>query len=165
MQQPTCVPLLPSPSLEFRARHIFLSIRLRDPDRLLNKKKNMAAQLLKEEKTRNAIKKDLPKIEAKIKHFCAEWEQQHGTPFMLEGVRLSSLLGEASKSRSAVQGATSIAKRGDADRGMGGFGKAILFWRSPRLLHCAVPAANKHVTPKACHWECYSCGARGAQFG
>jgi len=57
----------------------------KDPDRLLSKKQNMAQLLLREEKSRNAIKRDVPKLEAKIRQLCAEWEAQHGGPVTLDG--------------------------------------------------------------------------------
>eukprot|EP01004_Peranema_trichophorum_P003693 NODE_2666_length_1524_cov_39.663812_g2297_i0.p1 GENE.NODE_2666_length_1524_cov_39.663812_g2297_i0~~NODE_2666_length_1524_cov_39.663812_g2297_i0.p1 ORF type:complete len:454 (-),score=76.97 NODE_2666_length_1524_cov_39.663812_g2297_i0:53-1414(-) len=76
----------------------------KDPDRLLNKKRNMASQLLKEEKIRNSIKKDLPKIESKIYSFCVEWQEQHGSAFTYHGQPLLQILtGEPIKPNSNVR--------------------------------------------------------------
>ncbi len=77
-----------------------------DPNRLLSKSSNQAARLLKEEKLRKTIAKDLPKIEENLKkvsesrlavtaltHFLyitqtlAAWEKQYDQPFMWGGRR------------------------------------------------------------------------------
>ncbi|ESZ94554.1 putative Anaphase spindle elongation protein 1 [Sclerotinia borealis F-4128] len=44
-------------------------------------------RLLREEKMRKRIAKDLPKIAAKLKKFLEDWEDEYGRPFMVHGER------------------------------------------------------------------------------
>eukprot|EP00668_Euglena_longa_P031754 GGOE01041005.1.p1 GENE.GGOE01041005.1~~GGOE01041005.1.p1 ORF type:complete len:534 (-),score=150.83 GGOE01041005.1:335-1936(-) len=64
----------------------------KDPERLLSKRSNMAQVLLREEKLRNTVKRELPRLEAKLRQCCAAWQERHGTPFMMEGRSVLGLL-------------------------------------------------------------------------
>ena len=57
-----------------------------DPDRLLSKKRD-PGRLLREEKFRKTINKELPKLDSKIKKLINEWEQNHQEHFIYEGLR------------------------------------------------------------------------------
>eukprot|EP00667_Euglena_gracilis_P014588 EG_transcript_15124 len=49
-----------------------------DPSRLMSKRQGMAQQLLREERTRRAVRTELPKLNAQLRRFAAEWPQRHG---------------------------------------------------------------------------------------
>ncbi|THV54578.1 hypothetical protein BGAL_0024g00430 [Botrytis galanthina] len=57
-------------------------------------------RLLREEKMRKRIAKDLPKIAAKLRTVLEEWEEEYGRPFMVHGERYLDEL-EASEAKSA----------------------------------------------------------------
>eukprot|EP01012_Entosiphon_sulcatum_P010030 TRINITY_DN15798_c0_g1_i2.p1 TRINITY_DN15798_c0_g1~~TRINITY_DN15798_c0_g1_i2.p1 ORF type:complete len:271 (+),score=31.59 TRINITY_DN15798_c0_g1_i2:824-1636(+) len=63
-----------------------------DPKRLLDKKGNMANLLLREEKIRNAVKKELPKIDERLRTFALDWEERTGSPFLYGGKALLDVL-------------------------------------------------------------------------
>eukprot|EP01065_Artemidia_motanka_P045711 TRINITY_DN6773_c0_g1_i1.p1 TRINITY_DN6773_c0_g1~~TRINITY_DN6773_c0_g1_i1.p1 ORF type:complete len:529 (+),score=167.22 TRINITY_DN6773_c0_g1_i1:55-1641(+) len=58
-----------------------LDVAAQDKDRLLSKSRNMAAQLLQEEKTRNAVKRELPRLERQLHMFVVDFEAKSGLPF------------------------------------------------------------------------------------
>lgn len=57
-------------------------------------------RLLREEKMRKRIAKDLPKIAAKLRSVLEEWEEEYGRPFMVHGERYLDEL-EASEAKTA----------------------------------------------------------------
>ncbi|TEY71323.1 hypothetical protein BOTCAL_0095g00060 [Botryotinia calthae] len=57
-------------------------------------------RLLREEKMRKRIAKDLPKIAAKLRSVLEEWEEEYGRPFMVHGERYLDEL-EASETKTA----------------------------------------------------------------
>ncbi|KAF7930436.1 uncharacterized protein EAE98_004836 [Botrytis deweyae] len=57
-------------------------------------------RLLREEKMRKRIAKDLPKIAAKLRTVLEEWEEEYGRPFMVHGERYLDEL-EVSEAKSA----------------------------------------------------------------
>jgi len=67
-----------------------------DPARLLSKKRD-PGRLLREEKMRNMITKELPKIESSLRAALHNWKEQHGTPFRYDGGDYLEILGEESK--------------------------------------------------------------------
>jgi protein regulator of cytokinesis 1 len=55
-----------------------------DPDRLLSKKRD-PGRLLREEKFRKVVAKELPKIESKLKTSIDDWQTTYQQPFIWEG--------------------------------------------------------------------------------
>lgn len=55
-----------------------------DPDRLLSKKRD-PGRLLREEKFRKLVAKELPKIESKLKLVIEDWQTKYQQPFIWEG--------------------------------------------------------------------------------
>ena len=64
-----------------------------DPSRLLGRGRGMAEQLKREEKIRNMVSKELPRLTDKLTAFIAEFEEEHGS-FTLDGVRVLETLEE-----------------------------------------------------------------------
>eukprot|EP01059_Diplonema_ambulator_P036600 TRINITY_DN9177_c0_g2_i1.p1 TRINITY_DN9177_c0_g2~~TRINITY_DN9177_c0_g2_i1.p1 ORF type:complete len:536 (+),score=107.98 TRINITY_DN9177_c0_g2_i1:43-1608(+) len=55
----------------------------KDKDRLTDRSRNMAQILLQEERTRKALKKELPKLEKTLKTFCESYRKENnGCPFV-----------------------------------------------------------------------------------
>ncbi|KAJ9456791.1 Anaphase spindle elongation protein 1 [Diplonema papillatum] len=64
-----------------------------DKDRLTDRSKNMAQVLIREEKVRNAIKKELPKIDKQLAQFCETYRAANGNqPFFYNGANLEAQL-------------------------------------------------------------------------
>ena len=79
-----------------------LAASSQDASRLLAKstkgEKRDPTRLLREEKMRKRIAKDLPKIEIELKKALDSWENEYGRPFLVQGVRyLDELAAAASK--------------------------------------------------------------------
>lgn len=73
-----------------------------DASRLLAKatkgEKRDPTRLLREEKMRKRISKDLPKVESELKKMLEKWEDEYGRPFLVHGVRyLDELAAAVSK--------------------------------------------------------------------
>ena len=68
-----------------------LAASSQDASRLLSKgnkgEKRDPTRLLREEKTRKRITKELPKIEAELKKVLEKWEDEFGRPFLVQGNR------------------------------------------------------------------------------
>lgn len=80
-----------------------LAASSQDASRLLAKsskgEKRDPTRLLREEKMRKRIAKDLPKIEIELKKALESWEDEYGRPFLVQGNRyLNELAAAASKS-------------------------------------------------------------------
>lgn len=80
-----------------------LAASSQDASRLLAKptkgEKRDPTRLLREEKMRKRIAKDLPKIEVELRKTLENWEDEYGRPFLVHGVRyLDELLAAVSKS-------------------------------------------------------------------
>lgn len=80
-----------------------LTAASQDASRLLGKnnkgEKRDPTRLLREEKMRKRIAKDLPKVEVEIKKTLERWEDDYGRPFLVHGVRyLDELAAAAAKS-------------------------------------------------------------------
>ena len=80
-----------------------LAASSQDASRLLAKgnkgEKRDPTRLLREEKMRKRIAKDLPKVEVEIKKSLEQWEDEYGRPFLVHGVRyLDELAAAAAKS-------------------------------------------------------------------
>ena len=79
-----------------------LAASSQDASRLLAKgnkgEKRDPTRLLREEKTRKRITKELPKIEAELKQVLERWEDEYGRPFLVQGNRyLDELAASAAK--------------------------------------------------------------------
>ena len=79
-----------------------LAASSQDASRLLAKsskgEKRDPTRLLREEKMRKRIAKDLPKVEIELKKALDSWEDEYGRPFLVQGVRyLDELTAAASK--------------------------------------------------------------------
>lgn len=79
-----------------------LAASSQDASRLLGKsnkgEKRDPTRLLREEKMRKRIAKDLPKIEVELKKTLERWEDEYGRPFLVQGVRyLDELAAAATK--------------------------------------------------------------------
>ena len=80
-----------------------LTAASQDASRLLAKntrgEKRDPTRLLREEKMRKRIAKDLPKVEVELKKVLEQWEDDYGRPFLVHGVRyLDELEAAAAKS-------------------------------------------------------------------
>lgn len=80
-----------------------LTAASQDASRLLAKnnkgEKRDPTRLLREEKMRKRIAKDLPKVEAELKKTLESWEDDYGRPFLVHGIRyLDELAAAAAKS-------------------------------------------------------------------
>lgn len=80
-----------------------LTAASQDASRLLGKnnkgEKRDPTRLLREEKMRKRISKDLPKVEMELKKTLEGWEDDYGRPFLVHGVRyLDELAAAAAKS-------------------------------------------------------------------
>ena len=80
-----------------------LTAAAQDGSRLLAKnnkgEKRDPTRLLREEKMRKRIAKDLPKVEVELKRTLERWEDEYGRPFLVHGVRfLDELAAAAAKS-------------------------------------------------------------------
>lgn len=68
-----------------------LAASSQDASRLLGKgtkgEKRDPTRLLREEKMRKRIAKDLPKVEVELKKTLERWEDEYGRPFLVHGVR------------------------------------------------------------------------------
>ena len=60
-----------------------LERKSKDPNRLMNARGNA---LLEEEKERNRVNKQLPKIEGELNKLIEQWELSKGTKFLVSGV-------------------------------------------------------------------------------
>lgn len=79
-----------------------LTASSQDASRLLAKpskgEKRDPTRLLREEKMRKRIAKDLPKVEAELKTTLERWEDEYGRPFLVHGMRyLDELAAAATK--------------------------------------------------------------------
>ncbi|KAG8227053.1 hypothetical protein J437_LFUL013236 [Ladona fulva] len=72
-------------------KQIDLDDRVDDPDRLFD---NRGGQLLKEEKERKAIQKELPKVEEMLMKHYRTWCEIRGRNFIFEGLELSEYINE-----------------------------------------------------------------------
>lgn len=61
-----------------------LEASAQDPRRLLSKSSG-SQNLLREEKVRRMVQKELPKIEQELKATLSEWEAMYGQPFLYHG--------------------------------------------------------------------------------
>ena len=61
-----------------------LEASAQDPRRLLSKSSG-SQNLLREEKVRRMVQKELPKIEQELKETLSEWEAMYGQPFLYHG--------------------------------------------------------------------------------
>lgn len=72
-----------------------------DASRLLMKnnkgEKRDPTRLLREEKMRKKIAKDLPKVEVELKKILEHWEDEYGRPFLVHGVRYLDELAAAAE--------------------------------------------------------------------
>ena len=80
-----------------------LAAASQDASRLMAKnnkgEKRDPTRLLREEKMRKRIAKDLPKVEAELKKMLERWEDDYGRPFLVHGVQyLDELEASAAKS-------------------------------------------------------------------
>ena len=80
-----------------------LSAAAQDGSRLLAKnnkgEKRDPTRLLREEKMRKRIAKELPKVQAELEKTLARWEDEYGRPFLVHGVRyLDELVAAAARS-------------------------------------------------------------------
>jgi len=67
---------------EVWAKFMELERRAKDPARLMNSRGN---QLLLEEKERNKVNKQLPRIEQELHDLIDQWEKEHGKEFKVNG--------------------------------------------------------------------------------
>eukprot|EP00802_Teleaulax_amphioxeia_P002288 Tamp_02290.p1 GENE.Tamp_02290~~Tamp_02290.p1 ORF type:complete len:764 (+),score=219.23 Tamp_02290:52-2292(+) len=67
---------------------------LADPNRLLGRGRGMAEQLKKEEKVRNMVNKELPKLRQKLRAAVAEYEASVGLNLKVNGERIMEMLDE-----------------------------------------------------------------------
>ena len=79
-----------------------LAASSQDASRLLARptkgEKRDPTRLLREEKMRKRIAKDLPKVEAEIEKSLEQWEDEYGRPFLVHGIRyLDELAANATK--------------------------------------------------------------------
>jgi protein regulator of cytokinesis 1 len=58
-----------------------------DPSRLLSKDRDAAGRLLREEKLRRVIQKELPRLEERLRAQLLRWEEVHQRPFRFAGER------------------------------------------------------------------------------
>ncbi|KAL9051993.1 MAG: hypothetical protein Q9162_005658 [Coniocarpon cinnabarinum] len=72
-----------------------------DASRLIAKKgeKRDPTRLLREEKMRKRIARDLPKVEAEVSKALEQWEDEFGRPFLVFGERYLDVIEESSASR------------------------------------------------------------------
>lgn len=81
-----------------------------DASRLLAKgtkgEKRDPTRLLREEKMRKRIAKDLPKIEAEIIRTLEDWEDEYGRPFLVFGERYLDVIAEASAKKAPPRSKT-----------------------------------------------------------
>ena len=83
--------------------------------------KMRAGELLKEEKLRTAIERDLPKMNKKLRELCAEWEGAHpGEPITYDGMTVVALVEkqeaddvDAKKAKEAEQAERKAAKEAE----------------------------------------------------
>nr|XP_018897995.1 PREDICTED: protein regulator of cytokinesis 1-like isoform X1 [Bemisia tabaci] len=85
-----------------------LNDKSKNADRLF---KNRGGQLLKEEKERKQIARDLPKIEKELKKLLCEYETANGSPFLFDGVSFLELMEDQWKENSACKEAQKIARK------------------------------------------------------
>lgn len=64
--------------------------------------KNRAGQLLQEEKERNLVAINIPKIEKRLLEATEEYERVHNEPFLIFGKRVSYLIDSTHKERDNV---------------------------------------------------------------
>lgn len=57
-----------------------------------NRYKNRGGQLLKEEKERNKLSKQIPLVEEKLLKFSADYYHQHGKPFLTWGLTINDYI-------------------------------------------------------------------------
>eukprot|EP00960_Hanusia_phi_P016159 476323-Hanusia_phi.AAC.1 len=87
---------------------------LADPNRLLGRGRGMAEQLKKEEKVRNMINKELPKLREKLRAAIVEFEEAYEMKFQLNGVRTLEDLDEEEKTISKAKEEARAKKGGKA---------------------------------------------------
>lgn len=99
-----------APTLQLIERHRSLikdrddlTAASQDASRLLGKnnkgEKRDPTRLLREEKMRKRIAKDLPKVEVELRKTLERWEDDYGRPFLIHGVRyLDEMVAAAAKS-------------------------------------------------------------------
>ena len=99
-----------TPTLELIEKHRSLikdrddlTAASQDASRLLGKnnkgEKRDPTRLLREEKMRKKIAKDLPKVETELRKILERWEDEYGRPFLIHGVRyLDEMVAAAAKS-------------------------------------------------------------------
>ncbi|XP_059485008.1 protein regulator of cytokinesis 1-like isoform X2 [Neocloeon triangulifer] len=76
-----------------------------------NRLNNRGGQLLKEEKERKQIQKELPKVEERVKRLIHAREEVHGEPFLLNGRRASLVLSEQWESKRQLKEAEKHSKK------------------------------------------------------
>ena len=74
---------------EVWAKFMELERRSKDPSRLMNSRGN---NLLKEERERSKVNKDLPRIEEELHELIGRWEAEHGKTFKVEGVSFAAFI-------------------------------------------------------------------------
>merc|ERR1719450_1544840 len=74
---------------EVWAKFMELERRAKDPTRLMNSRGN---QLLLEEKERNKVNKQLPRIEQELHDLIDEWEKDHGKEFRVNGKSFAAFI-------------------------------------------------------------------------
>lgn len=63
-------------------------------------------RLLREEKMRKRIAKELPKVESDLRQILEEWEEEYGRPFLVHGERYLDELDAASQKQGSVRSKT-----------------------------------------------------------
>jgi len=74
---------------EVWSKFMELERRAKDPTRLMNSRGN---QLLLEEKERNKVNKQLPRIEQELHDLIDEWEKDHGKEFRVNGKSFAAFI-------------------------------------------------------------------------
>lgn len=76
-----------------------------DPSRLLSRGRADAARRIREAKLERRVKKELPAVTAKLKTNLNEWTEEHGRPFLYDGVDILAAISseEAGAKRAAAE--------------------------------------------------------------
>eukprot|EP01135_Chromosphaera_perkinsii_P004736 Nk52_evm8s295 gene=Nk52_evmTU8s295 len=78
---------------KIREKIIQFELNSQDPSRLSNR----GGRLLQEEKIRNMVNKELPKLESKIEQSVSEWEKTNGQYFLVKGKRYVDVIRQQSE--------------------------------------------------------------------
>lgn len=124
-----------------------LEISSQDASRLLGRGRSDPGKLLREEKMRKRIAKELPKVEIDLKKALEEWDEEYGCPFTVHGQDYLEELLEVSavaNSRSRTPGPGGI--RGRANTIGGGTSSARARSKSRAAAEKAAPPRSKTPT-------------------